>query len=319
MPPLSGFTIGITGDRRAAEQAEMFTRRGAEVVHGPVLRTVALDDVDVTTRATADLLAGPVDVIVLTTGVGTRSWLGAAESAGLDDALRAASRQAVVLARGPKARSAAIGGGLDVAWQAPGETSDEIVEFLGALGVTGKRIAVQRDGGGTAVAERIGALGADIVDVPVYRWQLPDDEEPAQRLITSTIAGRIDAVTFTSAVAVDNMFELAREPHALAAAMNGPARAIAVGPVTGGALRRHGVDRVVEPPRARLGAMVQCLVAELGSLRRTLRHGDALATWQGNALMVGDDDADDAHRRRGTRAPPARRQLAVGRPEVESR
>ena len=287
--PLTGFTIGITGHRRAAEQAEMLIKRGADVMLGPVMQTVALDDADATTRATEALLAEPVDIVVLTTGVGTRSWLGVAESAGLDGALRAACSGATVLARGPKARSAAIAGGLDVSWQAPGETSAEILAHVTALGIAGKRVVVQRDGGLSGpegLASRMRALGADVVDVPVYRWQLPDDVGPARRLISAIAAGRVDAVTFTSAVAADNLFELTPRDEDVLAAFAGPARAVAVGPVTAEALRRHGVERVLEPGRARLGAMVQALVSELSGLRRLLRHGEASATLQGAALHV---------------------------------
>lgn len=289
MLPLTGFTIGITGHRRAAEQAEMLTKRGADVLLGPVMQTVALDDADATMNATHAVVARPVDILVLTTGVGTRSWLGVAESGGLDGTLRAACADALVLARGPKARSAAIAGGLDVSWQAPGETSAEILEYVTTLGIAGKRVAVQRDGsvsGPGGLAAEMRDLGAEVIDVPVYRWQLPDDEAPARRLIAAIAAGRVDAVTFTSAVAVDNLFELTVELDEVLAAFAGPARAVAVGPITAQALRRHGVERVLEPERARLGAMVQALVAELSDLRCILSHGQAVATWQGSALLL---------------------------------
>ncbi len=269
----------------------MLAKRGAEVLLGPVMQSVPLDDVDATIDATHCVLAEPVDVIVLTTGVGTRSWLAVAESAGIDAELRDAGQRAAVLARGPKARSAAIAGGLDVSWQAPGETSAEILDYLRGVDVSGKRVAVQRDGGVSGprdLAAAVRDLGATVVDVPVYRWQLPDDVQPAKRLVAAAVAGRVDAVTFTSAIAADNIFELAPDEGALAAAMSESVAAVAVGPVTAEALRRHGVQRVIEPDRARLGAMVQALVATLSGLRRVIAYGSATATWQGSALAVGD-------------------------------
>ena len=39
---LDGFVIGVTADRRWEEQAELLERRGARVVHGPTIRTIAL-------------------------------------------------------------------------------------------------------------------------------------------------------------------------------------------------------------------------------------------------------------------------------------
>ncbi len=128
--PLTGFTIAITGHRRWEEQAEMLTGRGAAVLHGPVMHTSLLHDVDATVLASSELIERGADIVVLTTGIGTRSWFGAAESAGLDGALREACDRATVFARGPKARSAAIGCGLTVDWHAPGETGEEVVDHL---------------------------------------------------------------------------------------------------------------------------------------------------------------------------------------------
>jgi uroporphyrinogen-III synthase len=286
--PLTGFTVGITGHRRWEEQAEMLGRRGAQVLHGPVMHTNLLHDTDETLRATEQVLAAPVDHVVLTTAVGTRSWFAAADSAGLDGELVAACRQANVLARGPKARSAAIGAGLDVHWQAPGETSAELLARLAELDVAGTRVAVQRDGGGPVLADAVRELGAEVVDVPIYRWQLPDDPGPAQRLIDAAIGGRLDAVTFTCAYGVGATFAIADDPAALAAALDGPVRAIAVGPVTASALRRHGVTNIVEPERARLGSMIQAVVADLSRAHRVLRLGPVEGRWQGAAVVHPD-------------------------------
>src|SRR5688572_28653688 len=44
MGPLEGFCVGITADRRAGELAELLTRRGAQVMHGPAIGTSYLGD-----------------------------------------------------------------------------------------------------------------------------------------------------------------------------------------------------------------------------------------------------------------------------------
>src|SRR3954467_2008701 len=85
--PLSGFTIAVTADRRREEQVELLRRRGATVIEGPTVRTVPLvDDADLR-RAITDVVADPPEVTVLTTGVGTRGLVGAAESLGTDGPL----------------------------------------------------------------------------------------------------------------------------------------------------------------------------------------------------------------------------------------
>lgn len=285
--PLAGFTVGITGDRRAEEQAELLARRGATVVHGPVMRTSLLTDPDLTLDATTKALAGGADVVVFLTAIGTRSWFGVAETADCDEDLRAMCAGAHVVARGPKARGAAHANGVEVHWEA-GTTAAEVLDHLRDRGVAGQRVVVQRDGGEPLMARALEDLGAEVIDIAVYRWGRAQDEGPALRLLDAAAAGRVHALTFTCAHAVSVAFDLVSDPAALRAALDGPVAAVAVGPVTAAALRSHGVQDVVEPVRPRLGAMVQAVVRRLTEEHRTLRFGGVVAQWQGD-LLVQDD------------------------------
>ena len=67
--------IGITADRRWEEQARLFTDRGAEVLHGPTLRTIDLSASEVLRAVTRSLIGQPPDYLVVTTGMGMRRWL----------------------------------------------------------------------------------------------------------------------------------------------------------------------------------------------------------------------------------------------------
>ncbi|MET0578847.1 MAG: uroporphyrinogen-III synthase, partial [Ilumatobacteraceae bacterium] len=235
---LAGFTVGITGHRRWEEQAEMLTRRGARVVHGATMATQVLGDLDATIAATRAVMSAPVDTVLFTTGIGVRSWFAAAQSVGMDDELRGTLARGRVMARGPKALNAARSVGLDVDWTAAGETNDELLALLRDQGVAGTRVVVQRDGGAPLLAGAVRALGpAEIVDIPVYEWHVPDDPSPALRLLEMTAARQVDAVTFTSSYAVHNAFELSSDPDGLADAFAGGVVATAVGPVTAHTLR----------------------------------------------------------------------------------
>jgi uroporphyrinogen-III synthase len=287
--PLAGYAVGITGHRRWEEQAEMLTRRGARVLHGPTMSTALLDDLDATIDATRRVLAAPVDVVVFSTGIGVRSWFAAAESVGIDDDLRLALREAEVVVRGPKAQSAARAAGLDVSWMAPTEVNAEVLAKLTADGIGGRRVVVQRDGGNPLFADAVAALGpGELVDVPVYRWSLPDDPGPARRLLDAAADRQLDAVTFTCAVAVHHAFEIVADTSALVAAFESDVLAVAVGPVTAEALRDRGVGRLLEPARARLGSMVHALAGCLEDRSTVLRHGPREVRWQGLALLADD-------------------------------
>jgi uroporphyrinogen-III synthase len=269
-PRLDGFVVGITADRRWDEQAELLTRRGIAVLHGPTIRTLPLVSDPELLAVTERLVASPPDIVVANTAIGVRAWLSEAESHGLGDQLVDALRGAAVVARGPKAAGAAHAAGLDVSWRAASETLDELRDRLLTGGVAGARIAYQRDGGEHhAVADDLRAAGAEVVEVPVYRWQLPEDVRPAERLVEATIEGRVHAVTFTSGPSVRNLLAIARDKGLegdLLAAFAGPATAVTVGPVCAATARRHGIPRTMTPARARLGPMIRTLGEHLGSL-----------------------------------------------------
>src|SRR3546814_12343812 len=67
---LDGFTVGITADRRADEQAALFERRGASVVLGRSIRTLPIGDDDDLRTVTEATIARPPQVLVAQTALG---------------------------------------------------------------------------------------------------------------------------------------------------------------------------------------------------------------------------------------------------------
>ena len=264
---MSRFRVGVTADRRWEEQARLLADRGAEVVHAPTLRTIDLSQDDTLRAATVALAEQPPDYLVVSTGMGMRRWLEAAARWDLDSALLASLAGARVVARGAKATSAARSAGLDVWWRAPQETMQEIVDHLGGHDVSGARIAVQLfEPEGHPSTEALRAMSAELVEVPVYQWALPDDVEPARDLVHAVVAGEVDAVTFTAQPAVHNLFRIAADVdrrEQLRAALNGPVVASCVGPVCASAATEEGVEAPVWPDPPRLPAMVRQLAARL--------------------------------------------------------
>src|SRR5262249_5461062 len=156
------------------------------------------------------LVERPPSIVVASTGIGVRGWLEAAEGWGLVEPLRAALGHGYLIARGPKARGAIRAAGLVDQWSPDSECCEEILAHLRDRGVDGERIAVQLHG--DDVPEFVAALrsaGAEVVDVCVYRWAPPADPTPLRRLVDLITARMVDAVTFTSAPAVDALLRTA--------------------------------------------------------------------------------------------------------------
>jgi uroporphyrinogen-III synthase len=263
--PLGGFTIGITADRRWQEQADLFTKRGATVLHGPTMRTVDLSQDAALQEITESLISRPPEYLIATTGMGMRLWLGAASSWGLAEALLETLAHARVIARGAKSASAVRSAGLDVWWQAPSERMDDIVSFVAESPASGARLALQLfDPNGHPSTAALAGLVGELVEVPVYRWLLPDDPSAARSLVTAAIERELAAVTFTSQPAVYQLFQLAGElAPQLRDALNSDVLPACVGPVCAEAATEEGISRPVWPEPPRLVALVKLVTERL--------------------------------------------------------
>jgi uroporphyrinogen-III synthase len=288
--PLDGFLVGITADRRAEEQAELLRRRGAAVLHGPTISTQYLADEDNLRAATRTLIAEPPDYVVATTGIGMRAWLEAAQTWGLGDRLTDTLSGARIVARGPKAAGAVAGAGLDVWARSTTEQLDDLVRILRDQCLAGRRVAVQQYGEqNPAFTATLAAEGAVVVEVPVYRWLLPEERTPAVRLIEAVRDGQVDAVTFTSAPAVANLFAIGAtvgEADNLRRAFNGRVTAACVGPVCAEGALREGIEAPLTPDVGRLGLLVRALSESLHARRRRFQLDGVELVLQGSAVVA---------------------------------
>lgn len=292
---LDGFSIGVTADRRWEEQASLFERRGATVVHGPTIRTLPVGATEHLRHITEDLATGPPAFLIANTGIGIRSWFAAADAWGLDEALQRSLSRSVIIARGPKASAAVHQLGLEVVARGRTERLAEAVSLVAERLVPGDRVAVQLDGGPfTAELDVLRASGAEVVEVPVYEWRIPDDRKPALRLAEAVIGGRVHAVSFTAGPQVRNWFAICEEEDLDAALLEalsaGDLVVGCVGPVCAEAAVACGLpaECLVVPAISRLGPLVRAIAERL--VQRTARV--PLATGElvlaGNVVRLGD-------------------------------
>jgi uroporphyrinogen-III synthase len=291
--PLAGYSIGVTAARRREEFGAALERRGAKVVYGPAIRIVPLADDSELRAATERCIEAPPDIVVATTGIGFRGWIEAADAWGLGATLTAVIDRSTVLARGPKARGAIRATGLREAWSPESESSSEVLAYLMASpDLAGRRIAVQLHG--EPLPDMVQALrmaGAEVIEIPVYRWVTPEDAEPLRRLVQAVAVAAVDAVSFTSAPAAASFLRAADEQGCgtqVRAAMHGSVVTACVGPVTAGPLQREGIP-VIQPGRARLGALVREIVEQVPArLGRRLPAAGHLIEVRGQAVRVDD-------------------------------
>ncbi len=299
LPPLAGFTIGITADRHADAQAQMLQRRGATVMHGPTLRTELhpLDDELLT--ITKSLIENPPNITVLITRFGFRAWIAAAASNDIETDLVEALRQSAVYARGPKAIGAAIELGLDTLWAAPSEKSSEIRDRLLATLNTPQRIVIQLDGKlGTTFWQPLRDAGYEVIEIPTYEWVFPLDLHPAERLINAVCDRRVDAITFTSRPAVEHFFALAEKQQLrqeVLEAFSSDVRPFCIGRICADFLLDYGEVTPYMPDRARLGALIQIIsttfaatASEIVLAGHRIHHQGGVVTMNGHTISLSE-------------------------------
>jgi uroporphyrinogen-III synthase len=290
---LTGYTVGITADRRWHEQAALFDRRGATVIHGPTIRTLPLDAETPLRQATDDIIARPPTALIANTGVGIRSWFANADSWGVGRALETALGMARIYARGPKAAGAIHSAGLAVVARARTERLSEITDLVLEQLIPGQRVVLQLDGSwASAETARLRQAGAEVITLPVYRWTLPDDTNPGRRLAEAVLAGRVQAVTFTAGPAIRNWMAIAAEAgidmQLRDALTDGRTLVGCVGPVCAEAAATEGLlsPHLVQPDAFRLGPLVRAITDRLTERRMILQLGPSSVVLSGTALLV---------------------------------
>jgi uroporphyrinogen-III synthase len=287
---LEGFRIGVTSDRRSEDLIAAFERRGAEVMHAPAIRIAAAADDTNLMLDTQSIIEARPDILLATTSYGIRRWFEAADAAGLGADLTSTLEHSRILVRGPKARGAIRAAGLDDSGMSDEETTKSLVDFVLREGAEGKTVAVQLHGfTDRPQLERLKAAGATVLSVAPYRWLLPEDSSRVLRLVEAVCTGSLDAVTFTSAPAVDALFgaaDGAGRLEQLLDAFSETVVAAAVGPVTAAPLIAAGL-RPIMPERYRMGALIRLVCKYLDEervVRLNTRHG--LVELRGRLVIV---------------------------------
>lgn len=289
---LAGCTVLLPVDRRSGELSSALERHGARVIVAPALSIVPHVDDDQLIARTRRLIADPPDVVVATTGVGFRAWIECADEAGLHAELLDVLGRAQLVARGPKARGAIQQAGLVADWVAESETAAEVRDYVLAVGVAGRHVAVQHHGSGAdGLDEAFAVAGARTTALTVYRWGPPPDLPLVEQSARLVADGEVDAVLFTSAPGAHEWLTAAGRvgvgDAVRARALAGSTLFAAVGPITAAPLREAGIVPLV-PERGRLGALVRLVVATLGGADRALSTcAGQLHARSGGAVLDG--------------------------------
>jgi len=248
--PLAGRRIAVLEHRELDRLGGMIEAQGASTLRCPLVAIAdAPDPAPVLAWLTRFVDAPPED-LVLMTGEGLRRLRGFAGRAGLDEAFGGALGRVRTITRGPKPAQALREIGLTPGLRAERPTSEGVVAALAQGELRGRRVALQLYPGAPAtLVDFLKGAGARPDPVSPYAYLPAAGGAEILRLIEEMAAGRVDAVAFTSAAQIVQLFELARgaeaEPQLRAALER--TRIAAIGPVVAAELERRGLCALIMP------------------------------------------------------------------------
>jgi uroporphyrinogen-III synthase len=257
--------------------AELIRRYGGAPILAPSMREVPLSENRAALELLPQLEAGKLDLLILMTGVGTRTLNDLLLKQYPQARIVAGLRQTQLVARGPKPIAALKDLGLTPTITVPEpNTWREVLATLSAtVDLRGKRIAVQEYG--VPNAELIAGLkqrGVIVTTIPIYRWALPEDMEPLRQGVQKILRGEVDVALFTNGAQVDHLFEIASRDtagdslrHAFTNIVVG-----SVGPVCTQVLEQFGVKPDIEPVHPKMGSLIADVAASVQSILSTKRR-----------------------------------------------
>jgi len=262
---MQGKRVAVLESRLGRELAELVAGRGAQPFHAPAL--AELPDLD--PRAIAALVksleARPPKLAIFQTGVGTRALFAATDSLALTERFLSLLKGVNVAVRGPKPTGALRQRGVHIDRSAADPfTTRELLACIRDVPVKGERVVVQRHGSvNTELDRALEARGAEVIEIPTYRWSLPQDTAPLAELVDRLERGEMDAVLFTNAEQVRNLFLVAKKMNKDVKDALNRTLVASIGPVASAALREAGVKVGVEASPPKLGALLSSVEGAL--------------------------------------------------------
>jgi len=246
--PLHGRRVIVTRARaQASGLAAKLRGLGAEVVELPAIRIEPRIGSEEVRRAVDSIR--DYALVCLTSPNGVRLLFEAMHEAGLD---ARALANATVAAIGPGTSRALAKRGIAADVVPERFVAESLVEALGEVEVSGRRVLVARAAEARdVIPEHLSGRGAEVDVVALYETVR---EEPDPSAVEA--AQGADYVTFTSSSTVRNLTEALGErfPHS--------ARVVSIGPVTSEAARNAGLDPHVEAERHDIDGLLTALLAD---------------------------------------------------------
>ena len=255
--------VAILESRMGEQLAGLVAGRGGVPFHAPALAELPDLDHQAIGALVLSLEKRPAKLAIFQTGVGTKALFAATDALSLTDGFLIQLKNMLVAARGPKPTGALRQRGVHIDYSAADPfTTHEMLDELSGLRLQGERVIVQRYGSANRELDAaLAARGAEVIEIPTYRWSLPQDTAPLEALVARLGRGEMHAVVFTNAEQARNLLLISKKLNKsdeTRAALNRTLVA-SIGPVASAALREMGIKVGLEATPPKMGALLAAL------------------------------------------------------------
>jgi uroporphyrinogen-III synthase len=258
----NGLTVAAFESRMAVEIARLIERHGGNPLVTPALREIPLDDNSAALKFGVQLTTERLDLLILLTGVGTTALFDLLKTRYPWPSIVAALKQTALVARGPKPVAALKAFGFQPTLTVP--EPNTWVDLISTLDeyrpVKGLRVAVQEYGASNLdLLEALKQRGAEVFQVPIYRWALPENLEPLRHALDEIIAGKVSVLLVTNAAQVDHVMQVLEKDGKVEPFRTALKKMVvaSIGPTASERLSHHDWPIDYKPSHPKMGVLVK--------------------------------------------------------------
>ena len=124
-------------------------------------------------------------------------------------------------------------------------TAEGLVDEFKKNGIENQTIGIPRTASARpTLPEGLEKLNNKVILAEAYKSLFPMDENKVKELISKIKSGDIDAITFTSPLTVENLFEISENKEELSNLLNDKLLTVCIGPITAKVLEKYNVTHI---------------------------------------------------------------------------
>lgn len=253
-----GRLIGVTRPaERTSEAVHIIEEHGGEALIAPTLELQIANSQELVDMCK---MAYELDWLIFTSPTAIISLFKHCEN--LKDRLGPECRIAVI---GPRTEKFLEEQGLEADLVPDDYTAEGLLDSFKGLDIHNKNIGIPKTmAARDTLPNGLIKMGANIFPAEAYRSGLPENKDKVNMLIDGIIQKKVDAVTFTSTLTVQNLFKMvegSRKEEFMKALKEGDVVTVAIGPVTARPLIEENIP-VLIPDEYTVKAMLELLMRE---------------------------------------------------------